>query len=44
MKIPYGKCVQSNDDIKAVIRQLKKSTQMGGVTIKFENYLKKNMD
>ena len=41
MKIPYGKCVQSNDDIKAVIRQLKKSTQMGGVTIKFENKIKK---
>ena len=37
MKISYGKNVYGNDEIKAVMNQLKKSTQMGKSVNNFEN-------
>ncbi len=36
MKISYGKCVQTNKDIKAVVKALKVGTQMGKNTKSFE--------
>ena len=36
MKISYGKCIQTSEDIKAVIKALKNGTQMGSHTNKFE--------
>jgi hypothetical protein len=34
-KIPYGKNVYDNNEINAVIKTLKKSTQMGKIGYKF---------
>ena len=36
MKISYGKCVQTNKDISAVVKALKTGTQMGSNTRKLE--------
>jgi CDP-6-deoxy-D-xylo-4-hexulose-3-dehydrase len=36
MKISYGKNVYGNEEIKAVVKQLKKTTQMGSSVLKFE--------
>ena len=41
MNISYGKNVYGNSEIKAVVSQLKKSTQMGKSVQKFENEIKK---
>ena len=45
MKISYGKNVYGNEEIKAVVQQLKKTTQMGASVLKFErkisNYFSK---
>jgi CDP-4-dehydro-6-deoxyglucose reductase, E1 len=41
MKISYGKNVYDNKEIKAVIRTLKKSTQMGNSVLKFEKKISK---
>jgi CDP-6-deoxy-D-xylo-4-hexulose-3-dehydrase len=45
MKISYGKNVYGNEEIKAVVKQLKKTTQMGASVLKFErkisNYFSK---
>ena len=47
MKITYGKNVYDNREIRAVVNQLKKSTQMGYSVKKFEskiaNFFLKNM-
>ena len=37
MKITYGKNVYNNQEIKAVVKQLKKTTQMGKSVNNFEN-------
>ena len=36
MKISYGKCVQTNKDLAAVVKALKEGTQMNKNTKKFE--------
>ena len=36
MKISYGKNIYGNEEIKAVVKQLKKTTQMGSSVLKFE--------
>ena len=41
MKITYGKNVYGKEEIKAVLTQLKKSTQMGSSVNNFENLIKK---
>ena len=41
MKISYGKNVYGKDEIKAVVTQLKKTTQMGASVKKFENKVSK---
>ena len=41
MKISYGKNVYDNEEIKAVLNQLKKSTQMGKSVDTFENKIAK---
>ena len=41
MKISYGKNVYGNDEIRAVINQLKKTTQMGKSVSVFENKISK---
>ena len=41
MKISYGKNVYDNEEIKAVLSQLKKSTQMGKSVDIFENKIAK---
>ncbi len=41
MKISYGKNVYDNKEIKAVMRTLKKSTQMGNSVLKFEKKVSK---
>ncbi len=41
MRIPYGKNVYNNEEIKAVLNQLKKSTQMGKSVQSFENKIAK---
>ncbi len=41
MKISYGKNVYGKDEIKAVLSQLKKSTQMGNSVSEFENKVAK---
>ena len=47
MKISYGKNVYGNEEINAVIKTLRKTTQMGKSISNFEkklpNYLEKNM-
>ena len=40
MKISYGKNVYGSDEIKAVLNQLKKTTQMGSSVKKFEDRIK----
>ena len=41
MKITYGKNVYDNTEIRAVVDQLKKTTQMGNSVKKFENKIAK---
>ena len=41
MKISYGKNVYNNEEIKAVLKQLKKSTQMGESVQRFEKQIAK---
>jgi CDP-4-dehydro-6-deoxyglucose reductase, E1 len=41
MKITYGKNVYNNEEISAVVRQLKKTTQMGKSVQKFEKKISK---
>ena len=41
MKISYGKNVYGSDEIAAVTRQLKKTTQMGKSVATFENKISK---
>tara|TARA_Y100000591_G_C21815283_1_gene690348 strand:- start:111 stop:1307 length:1197 start_codon:yes stop_codon:yes gene_type:complete len=41
MKITYGKNVYGKEEIKAVLKQLKKTTQMGSAVNNFENLIKK---
>jgi len=41
MRIPYGKNVYNQEEIKAVLRKLKKSTQMGESVQNFENKIAK---
>jgi len=41
MKISYGKNVYDNEEVKAVLNQLKKSTQMGKSVHIFENKIAK---
>ena len=47
MRITYGKNVYDNEEIKAVVNQLKKSTQMGKsvrtLKKKFLKYFQKNL-
>ena len=40
-KIPYGKNVYDSQEINAVIKTLKKSTQMGASVSSFENKIAK---
>ena len=40
-KIPYGKNVYDNNEINAVIKTLKKSTQMGRSVASFEQKISK---
>ena len=41
MRITYGKNVYDNEEIKAVVNQLKKSTQMGKSVRTFEKKISK---
>ena len=41
MKISYGKNVYGNEEINAVLKQLKKTTQMGSSVLKFEKKISK---
>ena len=41
MKISYGKNVYGNEEIRAVINQLKKTTQMGRSVKSFEDKISK---
>ena len=41
MKISYGKNVYGKEEIKAVVTQLKKTTQMSASVKKFENKVSK---
>ena len=41
LKIPYGKNVYNNKEISAVLKTLKKSTQMGEAVNSFENKISK---
>ena len=41
MKISYGKNVYGNEEIKAVLNQLRKTTQMGESVTNFENKITK---
>ena len=40
-KIPYGLNVYNNEEIKAVLKTLKKSTQMGNAVNNFEKKISK---
>ena len=40
-KIPYGKNVYDNEEINAVLKTLKKSTQMGSAVNSFEQKISK---
>ena len=47
MKISYGKNVYNNEEINAVLKKLKQSTQMGDAVGKFERLqecFRKNLD
>ena len=41
MKISYGKNVYGREEISAVVKQLKKTTQMGNSVSKFEKKIAK---
>ena len=41
MKIPYGKNVYNDEEISAVVRQLKKTTQMSNCVKTFEKKISK---
>ena len=42
MKISYGKNVYGNEEINSVVKQLKKTTQMGPEVQKFEQLIAKH--
>ena len=41
MKISYGKNVYGNEEIRAILNKLKKTTHMGEAVAKFENKIAK---
>ena len=44
IRVPYGMAVHNNEEIKAVVKTLKQSTQMGKNVFKFENQITKLFD